>query len=238
MIDWDSHAKNYDKQVYSITKWKSKRDKILKELKDNSNILILGCGSETYLQQDIIKHFPNCKITLSDYFSEMINISKNKFNHPSLSFIKEDMLKLEYNKDFDFIISTNSILMPTIKENDLVFNHCYKALKEDGTFIAYLPSYDSCKRSESLNPAIRDLFCMFDEEQRIGDTIDGTEQSFHTKESIEKNMKSFNNYRINVVSCSETEEEFLHFKDLYGDVLSDDIIKEVFEYLVIAKKGS
>ena len=235
-MNWNESAEDYDKKVYSITKWKEKRDRILELLRDHSRILILGCGSEVYLQKDIIERYPNCKITLSDWFDNMIKESIKKFNHPNFEYFQENMLNLNYENKYDYIISTNSILMPTIKENNKVFDNCKKALKANGSLITYLPSYDSCLNLERLLPSVREIFNMVDKEQRIGDKIDGTIQSFHTQNSIETIFSTWKSFSCIKVSCSESEDEFKHFQELYGTFLSDSLIREVFEYFVVAKK--
>ena len=233
-LDWDQHSKNYDKEIYSITKWKEKRDRILEELKDGQKILIIGCGSEVYLQKDILKEYPNSKIVLSDYFKGMLKQSKKKFNHENLSFKQEDMRKISYEDEFDVIISTNSILMPTIKENNKVFKKCHKALKRDGKLIAYLPSFESCL--SMVEKIEENPFELDPKEQVLGDVVDGTRQSFHTTKSIDEVSKGFKSQNLKKVFISESKEELDHVEKLYGEILPRSVCKQIFEWYVVLTK--
>ena len=233
-LDWNQHSKNYDQEIYSITKWKEKRDRILEELKDGQKILILGCGSEVYLQKDILKKYPNSKIVLSDFFKGMLKQSKKKFNHENLSFKKENMMDLDYEDEFDVIISTNSILMPTIEENDQVFENCHRALKRNGKLIAYLPSFESCQKMvETLD---ENPFELDPKEQVLGDVVDGTRQSFHTTRSIDNAARKFKSQSIKRVFISESKEELDHVLDLYGSILPKSVCKGIFEWYVVLTK--
>ena len=234
-MSWNDIAKDYDQHVYSITRWSTKRERILSQMRDGLKILILGCGSEVYLQKDILEKYPNSKITLSDYYDKMLRVSKERFNHENLTFKQEDMKELSYEQEFDVVISTNSILMSTLDENRLVFENIKESLKPEGVLMAYLPSYDSVMNSLSKEPNLNNVFIVDNKEQSLEDPIDHTKQSFHSLGSLKGHLLGLFSYNLEKVSCSETIEEFNHFKELYGSVLSDDLIKEVFEYFIIAK---
>ena len=236
-VDWDKVSKNYDKEIYSITRWEKKRERILQEFdkfQKSPKVLILGGGSEVYLQKDILSLFPNSKITLSDYSKGMLKISKKNFNHKNIKFVQEDMRKISYEDEFDIIISTNSILMPTIKENNLVFDLCHKALKKGGKLIAYLPSYESCVNLFEKQP--ENPFHLDHKEQVLADSVDGTKQSFHSNKTIDEVAKKFRSLSQKKVFCSESKEELEHLHGLYGETFPLHLNKQIFEWYVVLGK--
>lgn len=233
--NWNECASDYKEKVYSITLWKEKRRRILNKLKDSSKILILGAGSENILQKSILEEYPNSNIVISDLYEEMINVSKKTFNHKNLKFKVEDMRSISYTEEFDFVISTNSILMPTIKENNKVFHNCLKALKKDGELISYLPSFESAKYIVSkINN--NNLFKFDHENQTITDGADSTIQSFHTKKSIKNISNIFSTVSTEKVFCSESKEEIDQLYSIYKDFISIDTAKEIYEWFSVFKK--
>jgi SAM-dependent methyltransferase len=225
---WCKMAKEYDNLVYSITKFPKKRERILKELRDNSRILIIGCGSAVYLQKAILKKFHNCKIVLSDLSQKMLDVSKMNFNSSNVFFIQEDMSKINYRNEFDFVITTNSILFPTIKENNNTIELLIKSLVEGGKLIGYFPSFESCQLLKHYNvPFNLDLI-----EQSLDDGC-GFKQSFYTVNQLEK-IGTNNNVKISSVKCDETVSELNSLMDIYN--LSETQASIVFEHFVVLTK--
>lgn len=169
-----------------------KRDRIINELEDNKKILILCCGYEVCLQKDILKRFPHYAIFCQIFLKRCYFISKRQFNCENLVFKQENMITIDYRDEFDYVISTNSILMSSTEENHQVFENCNKALKRNGVLIAYLPSFESCLSLIRLNPQLECILNLEDNQQVIKDDTDGTCQSFHSLESLEKLSESFN----------------------------------------------
>ena len=235
MNSWDQKAKDYEQKVYSITKWKSKRDRILNQVSPGDKVLILGCGSATYLQRDLLNK-GNLTITNSDYSLEMIQESKNSFTHASMVYKQEDMRSLSYTQEFDVVISTNSILMESKEENLKVFDNIHKALNPGGKLVAYLPSYDSCLDLAAKNPKIRDVLSLKDSELLVEDKVDNTKQSFHSLESIKWSTLLYSSYNLEKVSCSESKEELISLESLYLPVFSVEEVKNIWEYFLVAKK--
>lgn len=230
MSNWDKISPNYDKLVYSITRFKAKRNRILREIKDNSNILIIGCGSATYLQKDIMSKYPNVKVTLSDYSPGMLEESKKSYNHSNFNYVCEDMSKIKYKNEFDYVITTNSILFPTIKENDHTIELIIDALKETGKLIGYFPSYESCQN------LVRNSFNLpLDYKEQSLDDGCGYVQSFFKRDQLEK-LTNKGTPSINVVNCSESYSEIKDMMKIYG--LSKNQAKMVFEFFLVFSKKS
>lgn len=222
-LKWNELSCNYDEKVYSITKWKPKRDRILAEIINPKKILIAGCGSETYLQRDIIDIFPDCIIYLMDISAGMISQSKKNFNHENLVFINQDMSK-KIDVNFDYIISTNSILAETKEFNNTIIEILVSSLFDNGKLIAYLPSWESCINLVTAGVGLD----LNDVEQSLDDGC-GMVQSFFSLNQISEYEK-IGSLTIKSVNCSETIEERISLESIYG--LTENQSKMVFEYFV------
>lgn len=231
---WDSHSENYSKDIFSITQFPRHVENIVKQLRDNSQILIIGAGSEIYLQKEILNKYPNNKIIISDFSPNMLKESKKKFNHQNLSFEQIDMTNIEYQNKFDYILSTNSILLSTIESNNLAFKEINKALKKNGKLIAYLVSFDATKEVCGDSDELKKYLCLSLENQSICDS--GETQSYHTIESIEYNLRfNFRKEHLDKIYLN-TPEELSELSRLYH--LPIDDCKKIFEYFLVCSKNS
>lgn len=230
---WDSFAVNYSDEVFSLTKFKRHVDNIINELEDDKKILIIGAGSEVFLQKAILEKLPKSKIIISDYSFKMLEESKKNFNHENLNFELMDMTNINYSDEFDYIISTNSILLNSIEKNNLAFKEITKSLKPDGKLIAYLVSFDSCLNLCKLDPSLENVLQLDHKNQSIYDSSEI--QSYHTQLSIRKNMylNNMKEEKLDKVFLNQ-EDEIKEMNKIYG--ISEDILKEVFEYFLVARK--
>ena len=232
--NWDLIAENYEKSIFSLTKFSRHVDKIIQNIEEPEHVLIIGAGSETYLQESIVKNFPNSKIIISDYSFKMLEKSKGNFNHPNLQFELIDMTKISYKDSFDYIISTNSILLETREMNNEVFKRIKDSLKTNGKFIGFMVSFDSVlnmiKNDQPLKKNLKlnyDNLSIYDSNET---------QSYHTKESLEENLKN-NNLKKEIIEkvFLNKEDEVKELKRLYPS-LNEDLIPQTFEYFIIATK--
>lgn len=109
-------------------------------LKDNANILELGCGSGR-LTRFLAKH---CNlVTGLDISSEMIGDASKK-NKENISYVCQDMQRMSFSSKFDtIIIPYNTInLLGSTDEITHCLTLCNKYLQKDGDllFQAFLPS--------------------------------------------------------------------------------------------------
>lgn len=228
---WNTLSQDYESAIYPITKWIKKRNRITNQLTNNSKILIIGAGSETYLVQDIINRFPLSSITLLDISTGMLEKSKEKFTNDRIIYLNQDVLKLNLTNSFDCIITTNSLLLPTPADNEKAFKRLIIALKPQGKIIAYLPSFESCLNLEQrfhINLNLNKIM------QSVDDGI-GFQQSFWTKSQL-KQFYKYGTIQHKKIYCSESYPELKTLINLYH--LKKKSAKEVFEHFIIfTKKG-
>jgi len=103
----------------------------LLEIKANSNILDVCCGTGDFVQI-ISKTYPNCEIKGLDISSEMLKIAKIK--NPNKKFILSDCTKTSFqNNEFDYI--TMGFGLRNIKDRKNAVDEIYRILKPEGKFL-------------------------------------------------------------------------------------------------------
>lgn len=236
---WSSVAENYDNDVYSVTLFGEKRRRILNLVKPDEEILIVGCGSAPYLQKNLLESGPEgISIIASDFSEDMLHVSRERFQHPSLNHKLLDTANLNIEGELDRVISTNSIIPETREEIPAMFKSIYRSLKKGGEFNAYFPSFSCVLKMANSNPALLELYGrMIDFENcRFLDTVGW--QSWQTEELLlhELNLGGFDPEKIEIetVGC-ESDEEARCLARLYS--LDLDFIKKYFScFFVKAKK--
>jgi SAM-dependent methyltransferase len=211
---WDDFAAEYENQVYSLTSFPEKVSRILQQLRNQTRILIVGCGSATYLQEAILKRFPENKITACDFSEGMLSESQAKFSHPNLTHRFGDTTNLGFTNEFDTVISTNSIIPPTRKVVGKMYDSIFRALKPEGEFVAYLPSFGAANDFAKENPAISES--LDQDNARMWDTNDW--QCFHTPGLIQMEFgdAGFREIQIQQVRA-ESRKEVEELVRLYGE---------------------
>jgi len=98
----------------------------------NKKILEIGCGGANC---GISLAKQGADVTCSDISIEQISFAKNnaKRENADIQFIVSPMENIEYNNEFDVIISMAALQY--IKDIGKVFKNVYKSLKNDGLFI-------------------------------------------------------------------------------------------------------
>jgi len=235
--DWDRLAENYDRGVYSITKSPDKRQRIIAPIQDGERVLIAGCGSETYLQQDLLSQ-RDVKVTAGDFSQKMLDVSSGKFQHANLTHVTCDTRDLPFKDQFNTVISTNSIIPPKREEVTAMYKSIHEALKTDGKFVAYLPSFTLCEEMLERYPDLRKAYesRMDYERCRFEDTVGW--QCWHTEELITQELKEAGfaekGISIETIGC-ESDEEAAELGRIYQ--LDPDLIGKEFScFFVTAKK--
>jgi ubiquinone/menaquinone biosynthesis C-methylase UbiE len=101
MIDfknlWNKSAKEYQKYAFSHSQYKKTNKKLIKlaNIKNNSIIVDLACGTGITTQEILIKN-PNIqKIYAVDFSSEMLDRAKNSIQSEKVIFINSDAENIE-----------------------------------------------------------------------------------------------------------------------------------------------
>ncbi|SHE98186.1 class I SAM-dependent DNA methyltransferase [Caloramator proteoclasticus] len=118
---WDEITKHDEKKI----------DKILKliDIKDNLNILDVGCGTGI-LESFLLKYNPN-SITAVDISEKMIDVAKSKYNYSKINFIAQDIM--EHKGLYDLIIIYSAY--PHFSDKNALINHLSNMLNKGGKLV-------------------------------------------------------------------------------------------------------
>ena len=98
----------------------------------------MGFGQYTYF---MAKRFPDSKILAVDVKDEQVRDCKNFFSkcgYKNVKFEIADLITIDYNEKFDFILSVD--VMEHIFEDEVVFKNFYNALRKGGKLLVNTPS--------------------------------------------------------------------------------------------------
>lgn len=147
--DWAAaHADGYSKTVFSITPDSGVRERTLHEIRtilqsipnSTPRILLPGCGSETVLENDIAQKIEPKPLVLCTDFEDVVKTAKHR--NPSTSVIYEarNSKNLGFVDVFDAVIVMNSVVAPTVAENDRMLVSFCEALTPGGALIGLFPT--------------------------------------------------------------------------------------------------
>ena len=139
---WVPFSKNYDKTVYSFTRFPRNIDRVIEPMQ-SGRILSMGTGSTDYLNRRLIEL--GNKVVATDFCMEMLIETKKRFTHPNLEYRLEDSRDLPFEEEFDSVLAINSILPPTRADVVAMYRSARKALKQGGVFIATLMHIDDAR---------------------------------------------------------------------------------------------
>lgn len=234
---WNALASKYPEKVYSITATPEKRAHIIEKIRDGEKILIIGCGSEVYLQKDLLERYPHLTIFATDISPEMLRVAQEKFSHPQLHYLNLDSTNLTTDHkdfgDFNAVISTNSILPESRDEVAQMYNEIYNVLKPGGRFLAFMPSFEFAEFVER-NQLMEGIDKIMD---RVGFRVKDTVgyQCFHTRKSLKEELfhSGFRDISVTTIGV-ESMEEYLALRRTYH---SYPMAAEFWEFKVEAKKN-
>lgn len=116
-------------------------------LDDSLKVLDIGCGNGI-VDRYLCETYPNITLLGTDKDAGMIDYAKSNNHCNNLSFAQCDALDLDFNSQFDLVISTSCLHW--VKQQDIVLQNVYKALKPTGQ-VLFL-----------INPRILYLFDAFE----------------------------------------------------------------------------
>lgn len=101
-------------------------------LKPGSYVLSAGCGAGREI--DYLVNILKCKVVGVDIDEKALELSKKKT--PSAKYILGDMVKMKFQKKFDYILCLwNTINYLNRVSRKIFIETCYENLKEDGELI-------------------------------------------------------------------------------------------------------
>ena len=111
------------------------------------HILDLGCGTGIELEY-YFKRNPCANVTGIDLSKKMLDVCKSKFHDKNLCLIVGSYFDIEFNHNYDAIVSVESLHHYTKDEKILLYSKLWKTLKKDGYFI--LTDYFSLSDDEEM----------------------------------------------------------------------------------------
>ncbi len=141
MIDfqnlWNKSAKEYQKYAFAYSQYKKTNEKLIKlaNIKDNSIIVDLACGTGITTQEILINN-PNIqKIYSLDFSKEMLDTAKNSIQSEKVIFINSDAENIEKViwEKVDLVVCNSAFWQ--FKDKKKVILWIYNILKKDGIFI-------------------------------------------------------------------------------------------------------
>ncbi|MBT3720789.1 class I SAM-dependent methyltransferase [archaeon] len=104
------------------------------QLPENAKVLDLGCGPGIPVTTELV--FRGFNVTGIDFSKEMIKHAKS--NNPTANFKEISMTNINYENEFDGIISSYSMLCLDPKNFEITISKISKALKPNGLFFIAL----------------------------------------------------------------------------------------------------
>ncbi len=143
-LQWDRLAECYHEEIVSPF-YGNVKNPLVDELdnikgKKAKSIAEFGCGHFN-LGKELCSSFRS--VHASDFSEKMIEIAATQNKFSNLILKVEDIRTISYKSKFDVIISVNSILMPSFKDNLKSFCNLFEALKDGGTLLLIVPSMES-----------------------------------------------------------------------------------------------
>lgn len=237
---WDRLAESYSQEVYSLTATPQKRLHIVNQIRDAQRVLIVGCGSEIYLQKHILETYPAVTVYACDFSSGMLEVAQRTYSDPRLVYQREDTTCLSFSdSSFDVVISTNSIIPERREEVHQMYAEILRILRQEGTFLAFLPSFECAQEIAATmvrQLGLNDLSVLgekIDESQaRVNETSGW--QCFHTQAFIRAELAQAGFLSIEIEKVSvESEEEYQQLVRTYHSTLVAD---HLWEFFVKARK--
>lgn len=220
---------------------KLEEDQIIKNIKENSAILELGCGNGTLLKK-ILKKKKIKNYLGTDFVKELIDNCKFKFNSKNLNFKTLDMTlinKSTFLEKYDYIITKRAIQNVLSHKLQLeVIDNVGYFLKKKGLMILVESSANAQKNINALRkkyklskiiPPFHNLF--FDDDKIKN-------YKFKNVKLFEINNFSSNFYFVSRIIYALYAKNFLKKKPVYnhplnviGSIFHENFIKEDFSQI-------
>lgn len=153
------HARGYrNEEVWSVTCDAGLRQRLVKSLRSLPScrrILMPGCGSLTYLQEEILAHCPEVESIVCTDFEEAVEIASSKLSHPKIEFHAVDSTALHdrWPEQFDVVMPVNSVVSDSDEENRRMVRSFSGALRPRGYMLGIFPCIHAVQDLHRFIPA-------------------------------------------------------------------------------------
>ncbi len=103
---------------------------------ESIDVLDLGAGTGLF-SQHVLDKYARARFTLIDVAVEMLAVARGRFepNIEQFRYVVDDYRKIDFEAEFDLVVSSLSIHHLTHEEKQSLFARIYAALREGGLFI-------------------------------------------------------------------------------------------------------
>jgi ubiquinone/menaquinone biosynthesis C-methylase UbiE len=132
MSDFDSRAKDWDKEMRHVERSRAIASELLKTVPLNSTMKALEFGAGTGLLSFILKD-RFTEIIMMDNSTEMVKVAQEKItaeNAHHINAVCLDLEKEDYSGEFDIIYT--QMVLHHVHNIDVIFGKFYSLLKKDG----------------------------------------------------------------------------------------------------------
>lgn len=126
---------------------------------DRPKILDIGAGTGI-LSAYLLEKYPEASITLIDFSEKMLDVARERFSgNENMRYISADYNKIEFQEDFDMVVSALSIHHLEDGEKKQLYKRIYSILRTNGIIVnadqvmgetAYIDSQNRKKWKESI----------------------------------------------------------------------------------------
>jgi len=212
---YNNLASVYDKLMEDMpyVEWADFIEKIIENEKIQvKNILDLGSGTGSISSLLSARGY---EVTNLDFSQEMLDRGKEKYEKIGAkgTFLNSDIRDIDFQEEYDCIISTFDTLNYFIEEEELkdVFDRVYKALKKEGIFLFDLNTlykFEKILGKEIYTYNTEDIVYIWENEYSKNTEILEIDLSFFIKKDG-NNYSRFNEYHVQRYYSFEKVQEFL-----------------------------
>ncbi len=219
-----------------MTDDKEVRNKILNEILNfgsPKNILIPGCGSKVFLQNEIAERLPDANILCTDY-SGVIEVAKKQPTKDNIHYKALNSTNLGFKDKYDVVIIVNSILSESDEENRAILLSCNKSLKPGGIMLGYFPTIFASIDIAYLEPT-KDRMSLVDiDKSSFYEEKQNLWQIFYTPLRLRRILKQTNFImdKMEIHFCDS--DYFTNQTREYYDITNNDLV--IYEHFVILHK--
>lgn len=103
-----------------------------------NDILIVGCGSRTHLQEALLARLSSSARVVATDYSEVIAVAQQRFSHPQLTYVALENQRA-FVEQFDAVVAVNVLVMASDQANRALVREWACALRHGGSLVLLAP---------------------------------------------------------------------------------------------------
>lgn len=198
--------------------------KKLKEigLKDNSNVLEVGCGIGT-VSSLIIQSLPQGKFVGVDISPESIETAKKLYGAHNATFLVDDMSAFTHDLKFDFIVFPDVLEHIPVEQHSKLFENVANVCKKTAKVLINIPEPNALNWTRKNNPEILQII---DQSLSMQDLLNNTyPHGFQVQSIIPYSIHTNHPNYLSIVLIRDTEVRDLKLKGKFGQLIQNMKVK-------------